>query len=123
MERGDLRVVVQPGVSTESSSISFIAEDDPLVEVQVERGLREVLESKLDGQLRRAKESGTQVLLLLDQVPERDGDGTLWLAIGGTIQLVVKRLLDEHRGVVDQVWLRSANGKYSPLHPERSLLR
>jgi hypothetical protein len=30
MERGDLRVVVQPGVSTEPSSISFIAEDDPL---------------------------------------------------------------------------------------------
>jgi len=81
------------------------------------------LESKLDGQLKRAKESGIQVLLLLDQLPERDGDGTLWLAGGDTILLVVKRLLNEHSGVVDQVWLRSANGEYARLFPERSLLQ
>lgn len=122
LKQGATRVVVQPG-GPGKSSLSFFAEDDPLVETQVELGLHDVLDSKLTGQLKRAKESGEQVLLLLDQVPERDGDGTLWLAVGGTVQIVVKRLLNLHPGVVDQVWLRGPNGKYLRIYPEKSLLQ
>jgi hypothetical protein len=84
---------------------------------QIEAGLADALGRKLAdaqgrksaGQLKRAKEAGYPVALLLDQVP-RPGvhSATIRIASPARIAKVVQRILNEHPGVVDQVWLQSS---------------
>lgn len=117
-ERGNS--VMVGGGSTFVAFNFFSAENTALGD-QYSRALGNSLPSKLNGQLRVAKELGYRVLLLLDKMPPPKGDpGTMWTPDEGTLRLVVERLLDEVPGVVDEVWLRGAYGDYQHLLCQRA---
>lgn len=90
---------------------------------QIEAGLAGPLAKKLEGQLKRAKDAGYPVALLLDQIP-RPGSGnkTIWLASAYTIAQVTQRALNQHPGIVDQVWLRPAQKAAIYVAPQMHLL-
>jgi hypothetical protein len=75
---------------------------------QVEAGIKDTLESKLKGQLARAKALGYPVAILIDQIPRPGKQSTVWIASPVGIARVVQGILNTHPGVVDQVWLRPA---------------
>jgi hypothetical protein len=73
---------------------------------QIDEGVGATLEKKLTGQLRRAKETGYPVMLLLDGTP-RPGvaNDTIWMtAHPNTVRAAVKPHLDSHPGTVEVVW-------------------
>lgn len=90
---------------------------------QIEAGLAGPLTKKLEGQPKRAKDAGYPVALLLDQIP-RPGSGnkTIWLASAYTIAQVSQRVLNQHPGIVDQVWLRPAQKAAIYVAPQMHLL-
>jgi len=75
---------------------------------QIEAGLT-TLRKKLSGQLLTAKAAGLRVAILIDQTSRPNSKQS---SMGGTpaasIAKVTQRILNEHPGVVDQVWLRPA---------------
>lgn len=76
---------------------------------QIEAGLTTVLTRKLTGQLTRAKHAGYKTALLLDQTPRPGVQSmTIRIASPAGIASIVQRILNQHPGVVDQVWLQSA---------------
>jgi hypothetical protein len=57
-------------------------------------------------------------MLFLDKMPAPRADpGTMWTPDGGTLRMVARTILDESPGVVDWVWVRTAEGKYWRLLP------
>jgi hypothetical protein len=90
---------------------------------QVEAGLQSALTKKLTHQLKRAKDAGWPVALLLDQVPRPGSQNrTVKIATAYTIAQVTQRLLNDHPGVVDQVWLRPAQPTPVYVAPQVHLL-
>jgi hypothetical protein len=90
---------------------------------QIGDGLTEPLTKKLTRQLKRAKEAGWSVALLLDQMRRQGSQNrTIWLSSAYTIAQVTQRLLNEHPGIVDQVWLRPAQAAPVYLAPQMHLL-
>ena len=76
---------------------------------QIEAGLTAALIKKLTHQLKRAKDAGWPVALLLDQLPRPGSQNrTIWLSSAYTIAQITQRLLNQYPGIVDQVWLRPA---------------
>jgi hypothetical protein len=92
------------------------AAENASLESQYEKALREPLGKKLSGQLRRAKDLGFPVLLLLDQLPEPESEAwSMWTPEHGTLPLVLSKLLNSAPGVVDAVWLREATENFRQL--------
>ncbi len=90
---------------------------------QVEAGLSRALTKKLTQQLKRAKDAGWPVALLLDQVPRPESrNPTVQVASAYTIAQVTQRLLNKYPGVVDQVWLRPAHTAPVYVAPQLHLL-
>jgi protein tyrosine phosphatase (PTP) superfamily phosphohydrolase (DUF442 family) len=89
---------------------------------QVEAGIKATLESKLSGQLARAKALGYPVGILIDQIPRPGKQSTVWLASPTGIARVVQAVLSRHPGVVGQVWLRPAQKAKIYLAPPVHLL-
>lgn len=80
-----------------------------LLGTQLEAGLKTPLAKKLTGQLKDAKDKGWPTILVLDQLPRPGSNSrTVWIASPAGIATVVQRIMNDHRGVVDQVWLRQA---------------
>jgi hypothetical protein len=75
---------------------------------QVESGIKDTLESKLTGQLARAKTQGYPVAILIDQIPRPGKQSTIRIASPVGIARVIQGILNTHPDVVDQVWLRPA---------------
>jgi hypothetical protein len=76
---------------------------------QIQAGLKDTLEKKLAGQLKKAKDHGLRVALLIDQVPRPGSrNSTVMSAAPTNIARVVQHILSAHPGVVDQVWLHPA---------------
>ena len=93
------------------------AAEDASLGSQYEKALRAPLNEKLSGQLRRAKDLGFPVLLLLDQLPEPDSEAwSMWAPEHGTLALVLSKLLNSALGVVDAVWLREATENFRQLN-------
>lgn len=121
---GFITVQVHPANAPEVALIPFTdTTGNPFLGTQLEAGLTRPLTKKLTGQLKNAKDAGWPVALLLDQIP-RPGSGnrTIWLASAYTIAQVVQRLLDQHPGIVDQVWLRPAQKAPIYVAPQVHLL-
>jgi hypothetical protein len=121
---GFITVQVYPADPPESVLIPFTNTTGNLfLGTQLEAGLTRPLTKKLTGQLRNAKDAGWPVALLLDQIP-RPGSGnrTIWVASTYTIAQVVQRLLNQHPGIVDQVWLRPAEKAPIYVAPQVHLL-
>ncbi|TJZ99355.1 hypothetical protein [Actinacidiphila oryziradicis] len=79
---------------------------NPLVSQQIEEGIGAALDKKLTRQLRRAKDAGYPVMLLLDQERRPDaGNDTVWMASHpATVRAAVQPHLDRYPGVVDLLW-------------------
>ena len=76
---------------------------------QIQAGLEDMLEKKLTGQLKKAKDHGLRVALLIDQVPRPGSrNSTVMSAAPTNIARVVQHILNAYPQVVDQVWLRPA---------------
>lgn len=112
-ERGN-SVIATPG--TPSVTFNFFPSDNPLLEIQYKKALRDPLISKLSGQLKLAKDNGYSVLLLLDKKIEDSVDADfMWMPDTSTLDNVVKQIIEERPGIVDEVWLREASGTYRRL--------
>ncbi|BAJ32531.1 MULTISPECIES: hypothetical protein [Kitasatospora] len=85
---------------------------------QITQGIGEALKKKLTKQLKKAKDAGFPVMLLLDQHPRPGSrNGTVWqTSHGNTVLAAVKPILDLHPGVVDQLWYRPLVGPVQLLH-------
>jgi hypothetical protein len=121
---GFITVQVYPADPPEAVLIPFTdTTGNPFLGTQLEAGLTRPLTKKLTGQLKNAKDAGWPVALLLDQIP-RPGSAnkTIWLASAYTIAQVVQRLLNQHPGIVDQVWLRPAEKAPIYVAPQVHLL-
>lgn len=107
---GFITVRIYPADPPEAVLMPFTdTTGNPFLGTQLEAGLTKPLTKKLTGQLKNAKDAGWPVALLLDQIPRPDsGNRTIWLASAYTIAQVVQRLLNQHPGIVDHVWLRPA---------------
>jgi hypothetical protein len=100
---------VQLSVADQDSAVRFIMvlSDTPDIAEQLAHTLKETIGSKANGQLRAAKEAGFPVLLLLDQVtPVETKMPANFLAAPATVSTVVRAILDDHPGIVDEVWMR-----------------
>jgi hypothetical protein len=73
---------------------------------QIEEGIGPALDRKLAGQLRRAKDAGYPVMLLLDGAPRPGSlNDTIWMtAHPATVRAAVQPHLEAHPGVIDLVW-------------------
>jgi hypothetical protein len=121
---GFITVQVFPADPPEAILIPFTdTTGNPFLGTQLEAGLIGPLTKKLTGQLKNAKDAGWPVALLLDQIP-RPGSGnrTIWLTSAYTIAKVVQRLLNQHPGIVEQVWLRPAQTAPIYVAPQVHLL-
>ena len=101
-----------------SRGVQFIvwAAENASLGGQYEKALREPLNKKLSGQLRRAKDLGFPVLLLLDQLPEPESEAwSMWTPEHGTLAQVLSKLLNSVPGVVYAVWLREATENFRKL--------
>jgi hypothetical protein len=88
------------------------------IEDQVSAGLEAPLRSKLSGQLKRAKNAGYHVMLLIDQVEDPASRQTSqFLASPATVGVVVTRVLSSFPNVVDSVWFRNRDGAFTNLVP------
>jgi hypothetical protein len=85
---------------------------NPAIGEQIREGISRALTKKLTKQLRKAKDQGYRVLLLLDQLPRPgvEGSYTNFLAADQTIMTAIRPELDTYPGVVDQIWLRAGDG-------------
>jgi hypothetical protein len=85
---------------------------NPAIGEQIREGISRALTKKLTKQLRKAKDQGYPVLLLLDQRPRPgvEGSYTNFLAADQTIMTAVRPELDAYPGAVDQIWLRAGDG-------------
>lgn len=76
------------------------------------KNLAPPVEKKLNGQLANAKAAGYPVILLLDQVaPPDTGLWRNFMASPSTIAQAIAPLLAAQPGIVDEVWLRDAQGE------------
>lgn len=93
-----------PGMVSLTSFLTMTG--NPLVSQQIEEGIGRALDKKLTKQLRRAKDAGYPVMLLLDSAPRPGShNDTVWMAgHPATVLAAVQPHLDAHPGVVDQVW-------------------
>jgi len=90
---------------------------------QLEAGLKAPLTKKLTGQLKDAKDKGWPTALVLDQLPRPNSKSrTVWIASPEGVATVVQRILNNHPGVVDQVWLRQAPVTQSDVVSKVSML-
>jgi len=121
---GFITVQVYPADPPEAVLIPFTdTTGNPFLGTQLEAGLTAPLTKKLNGQLKNAKDAGWPVALLLDQIPRPGSvNKTIWLASAYTIAQVVQRLLNQHPGIVDQVWLRPAERAPIYVAPQMHLL-
>ncbi len=85
---------------------------NPSLGAQIQEGIGPALEKKLSKQLKRAKDAGYPVMLLLDQEPRPGSkNGTVWQAAHpNTVLGAVQPVLDRHPGVVDLLWYRPWGG-------------
>jgi hypothetical protein len=80
---------------------------------QVRDALADSLSAKLTKQLARAHNLGFSVLLLLDQMePPGETTSAQWLASPATVEAATAPMLDEHAGVVTELWLRDPRGAF-----------
>lgn len=95
------------------SLISVWGDDDPLVENQVRKGIRDPLLKKFNKQLRNARDLGWKTILLLDQMDDPcSKHPSIWCALPGTIGIVVDQVIKEANFGPSEVWLRTGAGTY-----------
>ena len=69
---------------------------------------------KLEAQLPPAKAVGCAIILLLDVIPAPDQQvPPHFLAFPATVAEAIQPLLDQHPGIVDEIWLREANRTFA----------
>jgi hypothetical protein len=104
-------------VGPSAVEISYWSAADANVVRELQQAMATSLRKKATGQLRRAKDRGYRVGLLLDQVQDPTSPHpSNWLAMPTSIGQALRVALENEIEVLDAAWVRSGHDKVSRVH-------